>query len=363
MRSSVLFRLLSVALVTGLLLAVPTGSAWSGQAPSAQDIEQAKKHMRAGVAFMQDPDGPKYEEAYPEFKKAYELSGSLNALQNLAICAQNLELDGEAIELYGKFLEGKGDSVDPKVKEQVERDKLALEAVVAWVTLGTDKVGVTIEDVRYPRRGSPITNIYKGSIQGLKLGIHPGRHKFTASLDGHEDQVWEVTIKNGGSYSHTFTFDPNAPVTAEGFTAEDHEGLVGGEEGGEGDEGGMPVYPWIVGGITVAVAVPWVIFMAMSSSKKGEYDDALGTQPLAEQEDLKSDLETTNLVADVLMGVTIAGAVTTVILFATADYGGDGDEDDDSTETARGLRFGVDYLVTPAVDPRGGAGAVVTGTF
>ncbi|MBW2522639.1 MAG: hypothetical protein JRI23_00620 [Deltaproteobacteria bacterium] len=358
MRLRLLLRLLAATLVLGALLSVPTESARAGESPSAQDIEQAKKHMRAGVAFMQDPDGPKYEEAYPEFKKAYALSGSLNALQNLAICAQNLELDGEAIELYGKFLEGKGDSVDPKVEEQVRRDKQALEAVVAWVTLSTDKVGVSIEDVRYPRRGSPITNVYEGSIQGLKLGIHPGRHKFTARADGYDDQVWEVTIKNGGAHSHTFSFDPNAPVTAEGFTEEDQQQL-GPDEGDEDEgEGGMPVYPWIAAGVTVAVAVPWVIFMAMSSSKKSEYDDALGTAPIGEQEDLKSDLETTNLVADVLMGVTMAGVVTTIILFATADYGGD-----DEATADRGPRFGVDYAVTPAVDPRGGAGALLTGRF
>lgn len=362
MRPSMLFRLLAAALTAALVLAQPTGPAFGGASPSAQDIEQAKQHMRAGVAFMQDPDGPKYEEAYPEFKKAYQLSGSLNALQNLAICAQNLELDGEAIELYEKFLEGKGDAIDEKIQQQVERDLHALKAAVARVTLHTDKVGVTFEDVRYPRRGSPIRNIYEGSIQGRTLGIHPGRHKFTASVDGHDDLVWEVTIKNGGEYSHTFAFDPNAPVTAEGFTAEDQQDLIGGDGGDEGDGAGMPVYPWVVGGITVAVAVPWVIFMAMSGSKKSEYDDAVGNRPIAEQEELKSDLETTNLVADVFLGITVAGAVTTAILFATADYG----DDESDAESASGddlPRFGVDYTIAPAATPGGGAAALVTGRF
>lgn len=361
MHLSVLIRLVTAALAACLLLSLPTGTALAKGSASAKDIQQAKKHMRAGVAFMQDPDGPKYEEAYPEFKKAYELSGSLNALQNLAICAQNLELDGEAIEHYEKFLEGKGDKIDAGVKKQVEADLQALKAVTAWVTLSTDKVGATIIDVRYPRRGSPITNEYKGSIQGVELGIHPGKHKFTASLEGYDDQVWEVKIKNGGEYSHTFSFDPNAPVTAEGFTPDDQKGLVDDGQDKDEAEGGMPIYPWIVGGITVAVAVPMVIFMAMSSSQKSEYDDARGTKPLAEQEDLKSDLETTNLLADIFLGVTAAGAVATIILFATADYGSD--DASESTDTAGGLRFGVDYAIVPAVDPHGGAAALLTGRF
>ena len=62
------------------------------------------------------------------------------------------------------------------------------------------------------------------------------------------------------------------------------------------------------------------------------------------------------------MGVTLAGVVTTIILFATADYGGD-DQDGDAAAKKDRLRFGVDYAVTPAVDPRGGAGALVTGRF
>ena len=86
----------------------------------------------------------------------------------------------------------------------------ALKAVVAWVTISTDKVGVTITDVRYPRRGAPITNTYKASITGLKLGIHPGKHKFTASHEDHPDQTWEVTIKNGSEHSHTFAFEKDA---------------------------------------------------------------------------------------------------------------------------------------------------------
>lgn len=362
-RLCLLVRWLAAALVLGVLVVTPARSASGGPSPAAQDIEQAKKHMSVGVAFMQDPGGPKYEEAYPEFKKAYELSGSLNALQNLAICAQNLELDGEAIELYQEFLEGKGEAIDPEIARQVQRDKQALEAVVAWVTLSTDKPGATIQDVRYPRRGTPITNIYRGSIDGVKLGIHPGRHEFTASLAGYPDQVWEVAIKNGGVYSRQFTFAPNPSVAADGGRGAVEEGRRS-DRGEREDDEGLPVYPFVAAGATVAVAVPMVVFMAMSSAKKSEYDDARHTAPREEQEELKSDLETTSLVADVLLGVTLAGAVTTIILFATADYGGDEEDGEgESTDTAGWPRFGVDYALAPALDPRTGAGVVVTGRF
>jgi hypothetical protein len=366
MRGFALVRWLAAAWLAGLVCVLPGAPAWAQKAgASAAAIEQAKKHMAAGVAFMKDPDSPRYEEAYTEFRKAYDMSGSLNALQNLAICAQNLELDGEAINHYEKYLEGKGESIDQATKDQITSDLAALKSAVAWVTLSTDKVGVTINDVRTPKRGSPITNTYKGSIQGIKLGMHPGKHKIIASLEGQKDLVWETEIANGGTYSHSFNFESGAPVTAEGFTDKDQKNLGSGDDAGkdEGKGGGLPAYPFVVGGITLAVAVPWIVFGVMWGSKKSDYDAALQANA-PDLEDKKSSLKTTNLLADVFMGVTITGAVATIVCIAVAaTSGGDDSESTPEESTARALRPRVEWTVTPAVDPRGGGGALVTARF
>jgi tetratricopeptide (TPR) repeat protein len=374
MRRLGLGRLVTAALLACLVCVFPGATAWAQKAgTSAADIEKAKKHMAAGVQFMKDPDSPRYEEAYNEFKKAYDLSGSLNALQNLAICAQNLELDGEAITYYEKYLKGKGDNIDKTTKDQVTGDLDALKSAVAWVTINTDKVGVAISDVRTPKRGSPITNTYKGSIQGIKLGIHPGKHKFTASLEGQKDQVWPVEIANGDTVTHSFNFEGGGPVTAEGFTDKDLKGLGGSESGAEGegkdegkkDEGGgVPAYPFVVGAITVAAAVPWIVFGAKSFGQKSEYDDALSSHD-PDLEDKKSSLKTTNLVADVFMGVTLTGAVATIVCIAVAaSSGGDETETKKSDSTARESHpRRIEWMVSPAVDPRGGGGALVTARF
>lgn len=384
MRLSVLARWVCAGLLATATLWLPSGSGWAGEKKSpasAADIDAAKKHMAAGVGFMQDPDGARYEEAYVEFKKAYELSGSLNALQNLAICAQNLELDGEAIELYEKFLEGKGSAIDKATKEQVERDLNALRSAVAWVTLSTDKAGAKIVDTRFPKRGSPVNNDYKGSIQGQKLGIHPGKHKFVASLAGSKDQIWEVEIPNGGELSHQFYFEAKGgPVTAEGFTDKDLQEMSGEGAEGEPDGGaddGVPAYPFVVGAITVAAAVPWVVFMVMSNGSKGEYDDTKaryeqGQASESELDDAKSSLNTNNLLADVFMGVTAAAGVATIICIIVAASSGGDDEaaegeaseeapsEEGTTEgeqSARRKTTPVHWAVTPAVDLRGGGGA------
>src|SRR5579885_3303968 len=70
--------------------------------------EEARTHFAAGVALLQDPKAPRYEEAYREFKAAYAASPSYKILGNLGLCAMKLERDEEAIVAYEKYLkEGK----------------------------------------------------------------------------------------------------------------------------------------------------------------------------------------------------------------------------------------------------------------
>src|SRR5262245_37309164 len=163
-------------------------------------LEEAKKHMQAGAAFYNDPSGHKCEEAIREFGKAYELSGSLNALKGMAICNLELERDGDAIEQYSGYLAGKGSSIDAAEKTQIEADLNALKLAVATVTLSADKEGVKITDVRTPSRGYPIQNVYTlAAGKKKKLGVHPGQHLFTASVEGQPDVTWKVEIANGAT--------------------------------------------------------------------------------------------------------------------------------------------------------------------
>jgi hypothetical protein len=338
----------ATALVTAF--AFTTATALPALADDAK-IEEAKKHMEAGAAFYNDPGGHKCEEAYREFKKAYELSGSLNALKGMGVCALELERDGEAIQAYQKYLEGKGDQLDPAEKQQMDTDLTALKAAVATVRVSTDRPNVRIVDVRTPSRGFPITNRYAGSISGQALGIHPGSHTFTASADGEPDQVWHVEVANGGKYNHIFEFDKGKPVVAEGFNQQDLNG--GGVEqkdhaNGEGTRP-VPTSVFIAGGLTVALAVPTAIFMVMASGKKSDYDAANGHKPKAELEDMRSSVTSANLVADVFLGATAVGLVTTGVLYFTRP-------------TKKPAPAAATWTVAPSVATTGG-GAFVTGTF
>jgi hypothetical protein len=328
-------------------------------------LEKAKRHFAACIAFLNDPEGKRWEEAYPECKKAYELSGSLNALNNLALCAVNLELDGEAIGHYKKLLidtdvlQTKTNLSDDDVA-QLQSDLDRLDNTVAWVRINTDKPGVKLTDERTPRRGLTVRNTYDASIQGVRLGIHPGAHVFTATASGGlPEQQWKVTLENGKKYSHDFVFDKNAPVTAEGFTEADQKELTGGSTGDAGDEGvsrPVPAYVWAAAGLTVAAGGAMVGMMVGASGKKANYEKIRGVSSLAEQQAAVDDVKKANLIADVMIGVTGAAAVTTIILFATRP------EAQADSSAKGGVRFGHDWMIAPAVSSHG-AGAWMTAHF
>ncbi|MEM9694250.1 MAG: hypothetical protein AAGA56_16995, partial [Myxococcota bacterium] len=341
--------------------------------PSSTDLSKAKRHMKAGVAFMKDPDGARYEEAYPEFKKAYQLSGSLNALNNLAICAMQLELDGEAIDYYQIVLNRKGKRLDPRDRKQIESDLSRLKATVAWVTMTASEDDVTVEDVRTPTRGFPIRNQYKVGLKQKIYGIHPGKHTFIATnAAGKTSEPWKVTIRNGGKLNHEFTFDTEPAGGAGGagagvpITGGDGPGGAGagpgaGGDGAEDSGSNLPISGFVMGGVTVASAITWGALAAVASSRNSDYEDnILGKAPEPEQREARDEITTLNIAADVMLGVTAAAAVTTVVLFIVNPEA-DSADDTAARGGARQPKVGVDYSVVPTIDPRGeSAGAAFT---
>lgn len=323
--------------------------------PATEDpakIEEAKKHMAAGAAFYNDPSGHKCEEAIREFRKAFDLSGSLNALKGMALCNLELERDGEAIEQYSKFLEAKGGDLDPAEKQRVETDLNALKAVVAFVNFSTDHAGVRLTDVRQPARGFPITNRYSLPPAGKKIGLHPGHHTITASADGVPDQTWTVDIANGGKYDKSFMFDTGKPVTAEGFGKGDLPGGGNVEPDQPKPKTTRPIPPAAIalGVVTVAGIGATAGLGAWALGKNSSYKKVNGTKSTEELTTLRNGVKTANMATDIALGVTIAAAVTTVVLIVTRP-----------TKQAPPQKA-ASFSVGPSINRTGG-GAFVTGSF
>ncbi len=91
----------------------------------------------------------------------------------------------------------------------------------------------------------------------------------------------------------------------------------------------MPIAPWAVLGVTGAAAIVTGVTGGLAIASRGDLDSALAAYPGDKQaiEDAQSKTQTLALTADIMGGVTIAGAATTVVLFVVMGaFGDDGEQ-------------------------------------
>src|SRR5580704_9487103 len=146
---------------------------------------EARAHFKAGVSYLEDPEGQRFEDAFAEFKKAYELSHSPKILGNLGLCAMKLERDGEAIDDYTRYLADVPD-IDPAEKTQITRDVQTLSASVVTATVTTSVPSAVIVDTRVPVRGPSVTNVYDVAAGSAKLRVRPGHHVMHLRVGGRD---------------------------------------------------------------------------------------------------------------------------------------------------------------------------------
>ncbi len=171
----------------------------------AQEIsEEARKHFRAGVNNLQDPEGERFEEAYIEFKRAYEISKSPNILGNLGYCAMRLERDGEALDAYALYLSS-ATNIKPDEREQIERDLQTLSASAVRLTVTADVKEATIVDTRHPVRGATVTNRYPLRDGKAEFIVRAGHHIVRLQTEGVDRGQWQFDALGGASQAKHFT--------------------------------------------------------------------------------------------------------------------------------------------------------------
>lgn len=204
------------ALLAAQLTLGAASSAVAQPAASSQVSEEARKHFKAGVAFLQDPDGARYEDAYREFKEAYRVSPSWKILGNLGLASLKLERNAEAIDAYEKYLAQGGKEIEAGERAQVERDLNALKAASATVTLQiTGATGdVSVTDQRSRSTGGAIQNFYTVAAgKSLTLKVQAGHHTFVAKT-GDREAKREVDLTSDKPTDLSFALDATAPKAA-----------------------------------------------------------------------------------------------------------------------------------------------------
>jgi hypothetical protein len=315
-------RLVSSLFAGGLLTLALTARA------DVPITDKARESFNAGVNYMQDPDGAKYEDAYREFKAAYAISPSWKILGNLGIVAMKLERDGEAIEAFKAYLNEGGAALESDERAQFERDLATLSAGVVTITITTSPPGAQLIDERLPAQGQPIRNLYEGSALPIKIGIHAGHHRITARLAGYTDQVWEFDARPGGNEAHTFEL----PAASAGSG-----GLAQGGSASTSSDVVRPVPTSVYVGLaaTGAFAIGFGVTAVLAKGKQGDFDDLNdGTDPAA-AEDVRDSGKRLNLFADVFLGATVVAGAVTGILYATRP----------AAQTSRGHQLRMQPLV------------------
>ncbi len=299
-------------------------------AASAEISDEAKQHFRAGVALLQDPEGEKVEEAYREFKTAFDLSGSPKILGNMGFCAMRLERDGEAIEAYSRYLR-EVPNIDPEERAQIVRDLQTLQVGVVRLTLEFDRPGVTILDERIPVRGARVTNAY-GPAQTTKIeiGVRPGHHVITAKLLGYEDAVWELEAYAGSRDRHAFTLhEPPRPLPP-GPPPETAKGPGPG--------------PWILMGSGAALLVAGTVTGVIALGKTNDIEDRCPNDVCPRSFDLDDDRATAKTFVRVTDVLLVVGGLAVVGGAAWYLFGGSGGET--KGDKAKAARLGYPFRVT-----------------
>ncbi|MBL9024850.1 MAG: PEGA domain-containing protein [Myxococcales bacterium] len=269
--------------------------------PAEKGADEASERFRAGVAFYKSRD---FEAALVEFKRAYELEPNYRVLFNLGQTSQELNDYASALKSFRQYLSEGGKEVDAARQKKVSGWIEDLEKKVATVTIETNAEGaeILVDDVVVGK--APLDE---------PVIVNAGRRKLAASAKGYTPT--QRVIDFAGSDEKTVSLElvaiekdrpppPPPPLPPPPATSETE----------------IPVAAWVVLGLTGAGAVTTAVLGGLAVSARGDLDEELARFPgnAAAIEDAQSKTKTLAIATDVLGGLTVAGAVTTGILFGVA---------------------------------------------
>ncbi len=353
--SAGLIGLLAASLATPALAApkaAPAAPAAASTAESTPEIaisDRARAHFRAGVAFLQDPDGARYAEALREFQAAYADSPSWKILGNLGISAMKLERDGDAVEAFTKYLAEGGTRIEASERAQVQRDLDMLSAGVVWVTLRSTPPGAQLTDERVPVAGAPVVNRYPELTQDLRIGIRPGRHRMTVELAGYQTTTWTFDAQSGTTVEHTFELTKQEEAKAVVATPATPS-TPGAAPASAERPTPLGVYIGLAatGALAIGGGVTGMLALQKNKDYQDENESIASETEKRDAEDLRKSGQTLNLVTDALFaGALVAGGVTAYLYFTRPEV-------TPETQTA--------VQVAPAPLP-GGGGVWMQGRF
>lgn len=261
----------------------------------------ARTHYEAGSSYYQQG---RYEDALREFEEAHRLSSPARRavlLYNIGLAHERLGHLTQAIDALRQYVEGAPGAEDVEVVRERMRtlqERLDSTAVALEVSEEGARVVVDGED----RGMSPLAD---------PVRVPPGAHEVRVEKQGFQPFTIRVTVPAGERVG------VQANLVALPAAEAPHAVQAPISEAPPPREGGAGPLPWVLFGVAGATAIGGGIFGAIALGKRDEANDAAATDRRA-YDQARDASKRSALVADIAFGVTVAAAVTGIILLATS---------------------------------------------
>ena len=275
---------------------------------------EARREFTAGVGLLEDPNGPRYREAYEAFHRAYAASPSPKILSNIGLCAMMLERDGEAIDAYERYLREVPD-VDPRERDKIKRDLNTLRTGSARLTITVDPTGATVIDTRTPPSGTPVVNRYEVKSGGLETSIRAGDHRIEVQAPEREPQSWSFAVEAGGRHERKLALRQKGgaatPLPAPGPSPSPSP--VPPPSPDSPSRGLSPATIAVIA-ITGAIVIGAVVTGSLALKYQRDYQSFESGGDREDAEKVRNTGEALNITTDVLIGAAVAGAAAMTVL-------------------------------------------------
>jgi hypothetical protein len=296
------------------------------------DRNEARRHFQLGVAAA---TRNQWAAALEEFQNAYRLAPHPSVRVNIANCYAHLDRPTEAISTFEQFLTESPSAPEAQVT-QVEAQIAQLRTRV-----GELQLSVTPSDAM----GLAVTLDGQAISLGRPAHVMPGHHVVEALGEGYttvhreldiaagQAQVLQLTLERAAPAATPVPVTPPAPVVAAAPPAVDPAvtpvGPMTDPHTDAPRRGPPPAVFYAVAGLTGAAAIGWVTAGALALSANSDFDATVieiqrGTGNTAALQARGHDEATRAsqlaMWSDVAMGVTLAGAVASVVLFLKTDF-------------------------------------------
>jgi hypothetical protein len=277
-------------LLSAVLASATTASSVArAEAPSRAAAEEASRRFKSGVTFYKEKS---YAAALVEFKRAYELVPNYVVLYNIGQSARELKDYAGALVAFEKYLlEGGAKAAHGKEVTSAVEDLRRKVGRIAVVT-SAQGAEIAVDDV--PVGTAPLASPVVANV---------GRHKVSLSATGAAPLQKVVDVAS--MEETTVTLEPPRPAEPKMEAAPPPP------------KPGPRVAAWVMLGTTGATAIAAGVTGGLALSAHSNLKTALGTFPgnPTAIADAQTRTRTLAIATDVLGGITIAGAVTTLVLF------------------------------------------------